>query len=116
MALVFTFVCSVIIRIIFVIISAVVIIVVVELSGVVAFGLWVFARGSVGIIQDQFAASEYRFGGCLPVNFPAISDRFPDFDKRRPQTDSPYRVRLPIHFVIGADISPQSLINSHDIL
>ena len=52
--LVFTFVCSVIVRIIFVIvtISAVIFIVTVELSGLVAFGLGVFARRPVGVIQN----------------------------------------------------------------
>ena len=53
MALVFAFVCSVIICIIFVIvIISAVVFVVVNLSGMVTFRLGVFARGSIGIIQD----------------------------------------------------------------
>ena len=53
-ALIFAFVCSVIIHIIFVIviIFSVVFIVIKELSGLAAFGLRFFTRRSVGVIQD----------------------------------------------------------------
>ena len=112
-ALAFAFICSVIVRIIVVIvtISAVVVIVAVDLPGLVAFGLAVFARRSIGVIQDQFAASEYRFCGRLP----AISQRSAIGLRIPIRTDSPYRVRFPIHFVIGTDVSPQSFINAHNI-
>ena len=68
MAFVFALIWSVVIRIV-----VVVIIVVFEFSGKMPFRLVVLARGAVGIVQYEFAASEDGFSGRLPSMILAIS-------------------------------------------